>query len=48
MLAEKGVELKAIMNRVGHNAPNTTLSIYTHVTEAMQQKMQAVLESLSV
>lgn len=48
MLAEKGVELKAIMNRVGHNDPNTTLSIYTHVTEAMQEKMQAVLESLSV
>ena len=48
ILAEKGVELKAIMNRVGHNDPNTTLSIYTHVTEAMQEKMQAVLESLSV
>ena len=48
MLAEKGVELKAIMNCVGHNDPNTMLSIYTHVTEAMQEKMQAVLESLSV
>ena len=40
MLAEKGVELKAIMNCVGHNDPNTMLSIYTHVTEAMQEKMR--------
>lgn len=35
MLAELGVPLKTIMQRVGHNDPNTTLSIYTHVTESM-------------
>lgn len=27
--------LKTIMQRVGHNDPNTTLSIYTHVTKSM-------------
>lgn len=36
MLAELGVSLKTIMQRVGHNDPNTTLSIYTHVTKSMQ------------
>ena len=35
MLAELGVPLKTIMQRVGHNDPNTTLSIYTHVTKTM-------------
>ncbi len=35
MLAELGVPLKTIMQRVGHNYPNTTLSIYTHVTKSM-------------
>lgn len=35
MLAELGVQLKTIMQRVGHNDPNTTLSIYTHVTKSM-------------
>lgn len=35
MLAELGIPLKAIMQRVGHNDPATTLSIYTHVTQHM-------------
>lgn len=35
MLAELGVPLKTIMQRVGHNDPNITLSIYTHVTKSM-------------
>lgn len=29
MLAEAGVDLKTIMQRVGHNDPDTTLRIYT-------------------
>lgn len=37
MLAEAGVELKAIMKRVGHTDSKTTLKIYTHVTERMKQ-----------
>ena len=35
ILAELGIPLKAIMQRVGHNDPATTLSIYTHVTQHM-------------
>lgn len=44
MLAELGVPLKSIMQRVGHNDPNTTLSIYTHVTKSMQDD---VIEKLN-
>lgn len=36
MLSEAGVDLKTIMKRVGHDDPNTTLRIYTHVTEKMR------------
>lgn len=37
MLAEAGVDLKTIMDRVGHDNEKTTLQIYTHVTEKMKQ-----------
>lgn len=36
MLTEAGVDLKTIMKRVGHDDPETTLRIYTHVTEKMR------------
>jgi len=36
MLAEAGVDLKTIMKRVGHDDPETTFRIYTHVTEKMR------------
>ncbi len=39
LLAEIGIPVKAIMQRVGHNNPNTTLSIYTHVTNTMQDEV---------
>ena len=45
MLAELGVPLKSIMQRVGHNDPNTTLSIYTHVTKSMQDDVIDKLNS---
>jgi integrase len=48
MLAELNVPLKAIMQRVGHNDPNTTLSIYTHVTDTMKRDMLEKLETLTV
>ncbi len=48
MLAELGIPLKAIMQRVGHNDPNTTLSIYTHVTTAMQKELKNKIKSLSI
>ncbi|GAB6990893.1 tyrosine-type recombinase/integrase [Paenibacillus pini] len=37
MLAEAGVDLKTIMARVGHDDEKTTLNIYSHVTEQMQE-----------
>ena len=48
MLAEMAVPLKAIMQRVGHNDPNTTLSIYTHVTNAMTEEANRKIDALSV
>lgn len=48
LLAEMGVPLKAIMQRVGHNDPNTTLGIYTHVTNNMKEELIKKLEVLSV
>ncbi|WP_308722447.1 tyrosine-type recombinase/integrase [Paenibacillus polysaccharolyticus] len=37
MLSEAGVDLKTIMKRVGHDDPETTLKIYTHVTDKMKK-----------
>ena len=48
LLAEMGVPLKAIMQRVGHHNPNTTLSIYTHVTDAMQEEVVKKLNAMSI
>ncbi len=39
LLAEMGIPLKAIMDRVGHTDVNTTLKIYTHTTEKMGQQL---------
>lgn len=38
MLTEAGVDLPTIMERVGHEDPDTTLKVYTHVTEKMKIK----------
>lgn len=38
MLTEAGVDLATIMERVGHEDPNTTLKIYTHVTNEMKEQ----------
>lgn len=46
MLAELGVPLKAIMQRVGHNDPKTTLSIYTHVSNSMNDELMRKLETV--
>lgn len=37
MLAEAEVDLRTIMQRVGHDDAETTLKIYTHVTEKMKK-----------
>lgn len=44
LLAEAGVPLKAIMDRVGHNEPRTTLSVYTHATKKMREKVVEIIE----
>ncbi|WP_423408057.1 tyrosine-type recombinase/integrase [Heyndrickxia sp. MSNUG] len=36
LLTEAGVDLRAIMQRLGHSDAKTTLSVYTHVTEKMK------------
>lgn len=38
MMTEAGNELPTIMERVGHEDPNTTLKVYTHVTNKMKVK----------
>ncbi len=47
ILAELNVPLKAIMARVGHNTPKTTLEIYTHVTKSMEDNLRDKLDNIS-
>lgn len=44
-LAELDVGLKTIMNRVGHSDYKTTLQIYSHVTDKMNDTMMDKLEN---
>lgn len=37
-MTEAGGELPTIMERVGHEDPNTTLNVYTHATNKMKVK----------
>lgn len=46
MLTESGTELPTIMERVGHEDPNTTLKIYTHITNSMKIKSVENVTSL--
>ncbi|KAF6610199.1 MULTISPECIES: site-specific integrase [unclassified Lactococcus] len=48
MLTEIGIPLKAIMERVGHTNPNTTLSIYSHVTDKMSKNIVEKLNKISL
>ncbi|MDY6087568.1 MAG: tyrosine-type recombinase/integrase [Succiniclasticum sp.] len=48
LLAEEGVPLKAIMVRVGHNEPRTTMAVYTHVSDKMQQEVMNALNTISI
>ena len=47
LLIEAGVPVKVISERLGHSNINTTLSIYTHVTENMKVDLRNKLENLS-
>lgn len=46
LLAEQGVPLKAIMQRVGHHDPRTTMEIYTHVSQSMEDSAVKALNAL--
>ncbi|MDD6384652.1 MAG: tyrosine-type recombinase/integrase [Streptococcus hyointestinalis] len=46
LLAELGIPLKAIMDRVGHTDVNTTIKIYTHVTEKLGRQLVDKLNNL--
>ena len=46
MLAENNVNIKAIMKRVGHSSPDTTMKIYTHVTERMEKEIRNKLDDI--
>lgn len=48
ILTELGIPLKVIMQRVGHNNPNTTLSIYTHVTNTMKAELENKLKAFHI
>lgn len=46
LLSSLNVPIRAIMERVGHNDPKTTISIYTHVTAQMDSDLRQKLELL--
>lgn len=46
-LAQLGINIKAIQDRVGHSDYKTTLEIYTHVTDKMAKDMMNKLERLN-
>lgn len=46
LLAEKGFSLKYIMERVGHTDPETTMKVYTHVTEKTKKEAREKLNNL--
>lgn len=47
LLIEAGIPIKVISERLGHKDINTTLQIYTHVTENMVVDLKSKLEKLS-
>ncbi|GAB2022891.1 site-specific integrase [Pseudolactococcus yaeyamensis] len=47
LLAELGVPIKAIMERVGHADEKTTIQIYTHVTDTMRDEVSQKMEEIS-
>ena len=46
LLAELGIPLTAIMDRVGHSDSNTTLEIYSHVTQKMVSDISSKLDKI--
>ncbi|RKD22588.1 integrase [Ammoniphilus oxalaticus] len=46
MMAEAEIDLATIMERVGHDDPQTTLRIYTHVTKKMKEDASHKISTL--
>lgn len=46
MLLENGAHIKDIQKRLGHSNLGTTMNVYSHVTEKMQDKTLDILENL--
>ena len=45
-MVEAGVPIKVISERLGHSKIDTTLDIYTHVTENMKLDLRTKLNNL--
>ncbi|AZV36645.1 site-specific integrase, partial [Enterococcus faecium Com15] len=45
LLAEAGLPIKAIMDRVGHSDMKTTLEVYNQVTSSMKEKIIQEVDS---
>ncbi|WP_242327475.1 tyrosine-type recombinase/integrase [Lactococcus lactis] len=48
MLAERGWQLKEIMDRVGHKGSKTTLEIYQQVTKDMRKNEEEDLKKITI
>lgn len=46
MLAENGVPIKYIMQRLGHRRATLTIEVYQHVSETMQNESRETIENL--
>jgi integrase len=46
MLVENGAPLKYVQRRLGHKKIDVTMNIYQHLTEALREKGNAVIENM--
>ena len=46
MLVENGAPLKYVQKRLGHKKIDVTMNIYQHLTEALREQGNAVIESM--
>jgi site-specific recombinase XerD len=46
MLVENGAPLKYVQKRLGHKKIDVTMNIYQHLTEALREQGNAVIENM--